>query len=157
LVTAPAVKADEFAEQMHQLGNKYQQEAIIVKSPDGAVRLKFSNGETQEIGQFNANRVAQAYTSLRGKKGTFVFEAEREDLGWIARLAGLKKLLTSVSPVLLSIVRHRSDVMTQVLDVMGVVFAIVQQADGSWKVSKDQKILGIFASFSQAQAAVFTA
>jgi hypothetical protein len=47
--------------------------------------------------------------------------------------------------------------MTQVLDVMGVVFAIVQQADGSWKVSKDQKILGIFASFYQAQAAVFTA
>ena len=90
-VIAPASKAD-FAEQMHKLGNAYNQDAVLVKDTDG-VRLIFKDGGEQELGNLQPGKLAQAYTKLRSNKrsNTFVFESERDDLGWLSRLAGLSK------------------------------------------------------------------
>jgi hypothetical protein len=90
-VIAPADKAG-FAEQIHKLGNEYNQDAVLVKDESG-VRLIFKDGSEQELGNLQPGKLAQAYTKLRSNKrsNTFVFESERDDLGWIARLAGLRK------------------------------------------------------------------
>ena len=90
-VIAPASKTD-FAEQMHKLGNAYNQDAVLVKDVDG-VRLIFKDGSEQELGNLQPGKLAQAYTKLRSNKrsNTFVFESERDDIGWLSRMAGLRK------------------------------------------------------------------
>ena len=90
-VIAPANKSN-FAEQMHKLGNEYNQDAVLVKDQD-SVRLIFKDGGEQELGNLQPGKLAQAYTKLRTNKrsNTFVFESERDDLGWLMRLAGLSK------------------------------------------------------------------
>jgi hypothetical protein len=57
-----------------KLGTKYNQDAVIYAGPDtnGKVTLVFRDGGEQNLGKFNPGKIAQAYSSLRGR--TFTFE-----------------------------------------------------------------------------------
>ena len=87
-------RADDlaFAENLHRLGNQYNQDAVLVKDANGT-RLIFKDGTEQALGNLSPGGLGQAYTKLRNNKAsnTFVFKEERDDLGFIARLAGLTK------------------------------------------------------------------
>ena len=58
----------------HKLGNKFNQDAIVYSGPEtkGKVALIFKSGTKQVIGKFHPQKIAQFYSSVRGK--TFVFE-----------------------------------------------------------------------------------
>lgn len=58
----------------NKLGNRYNQDAILYAGPDtdGKVVLVFKNGSEITIGKFHPGKIAQAYSSVRGK--TFTFE-----------------------------------------------------------------------------------
>jgi hypothetical protein len=90
-VVAPADKKD-FVRQMHSLGNHYSQDAVLVKS-DSGVTLIFRDGSTETLGDIQPGKLSQAYTRLRSNKrsNTFVFESERDDIGFVARLSNVSK------------------------------------------------------------------
>jgi hypothetical protein len=82
-------RAKDFAATIHRLGNRYDQEAVVVKDSRGT-RLIFKDGTEQSLGQLRPGAMGTIYSQLRHRRGaTFVFESERDDLGWISRLAGL--------------------------------------------------------------------
>lgn len=56
------------------LGNKYNQDAIVYSGEEtsGKVVLVFRDGTTSEIGEFTPHKIAQAYSTIKGKN--FVFE-----------------------------------------------------------------------------------
>jgi hypothetical protein len=85
-VIAPANKKD-FARQIHELGNRYSQDAVLVKN-DSEVQLIYRDGSVEQLGDIQPGKLAQAYTRLRSNKqsNTFVFESERDDVGFVARL-----------------------------------------------------------------------
>jgi hypothetical protein len=86
-VVAPVSKKN-FANQMHELGNYYNQDAVLVKTADG-VELIYKNGSTESLGDIKPGKLSQAYTKLRTNKrsNTFVFENERDDRGFVSRLS----------------------------------------------------------------------
>lgn len=95
LVNAGKNKQD-FVKNIHALGNKFNQDAVLVKDPNGT-RLIFKDGSTQDIGTLQPGKMGTMYSRLRNNKATntFVFESESEDeyRGWMARmieLAGIK-------------------------------------------------------------------
>ena len=92
LVSGPKVQVTDFAKIIHTLGNKYDQEAVLVKDAAG-VRLVFKDGATQSLGAIQPGKLGQLYTKLRSNKvaSTFIFESERDYPGWIQRLAGITK------------------------------------------------------------------
>lgn len=92
LVSGPKVQVTEFAANIHRLGNKYDQEAVIVKDMKGT-RLIFKDGSVESLGELRPGRLGALYTRLRTNKNasTFVFESEREPISWIMRLAGINK------------------------------------------------------------------
>jgi len=85
-VIAPASKKD-FVSQIHELGNEYNQDAVLVKNNSG-VQLIYKDGSIESLGDIKPGKLAQAYTRLRNNKqsNTFVFEGERDDVGFVARL-----------------------------------------------------------------------
>ena len=91
LVIAPDHK-DNFAEIIHTLGNQYEQDAVLVKDEKGT-RLVFANGSEKPTGTIRPGELGDIYTKLRTNKkaSTFIFKEERDDIGWIARLAGVRK------------------------------------------------------------------
>lgn len=86
-------KDQKFIENIHKLGNNYNQDAVLVKDNLGA-RLIFKDGSEKPLGGIKPGKLGDAYTKLRTNKSsnTFVFEAERTELGFIARLAGVQSL-----------------------------------------------------------------
>lgn len=71
-------------------GKKYNQDAILFKDEqkDAKIELIFQNGSSESIGKFNPNKLAQAYTKLRGRSGhTFVFESVYVEKNWIGKIA----------------------------------------------------------------------
>lgn len=91
LVSAPADKTNTFAESIARLGRKYDQEAVVVKDLKGT-RLIFKDGGEDSLGEIKPGQLSDIYTKLRTNKeaSTFVFESERDDIGFIQRLAGIR-------------------------------------------------------------------
>jgi hypothetical protein len=84
-------RSQGFAATIHRLGNRYDQEAVVVKD-SASTRLIFKDGTEQPIGRLRPGAMGTLYSQLRHRKGaTFVFENERDDLGWISRLAGITR------------------------------------------------------------------
>lgn len=77
---------------MISLGNKYNQDGVLVKDRDGAKVYDKQGGVMFDVGTLKLGKAGEIYTRLRNNKksNTFVFESERDDLGWLQRLAGVK-------------------------------------------------------------------
>lgn len=71
----PNISKDE----IHQLGNKFEQDAVIYGGRDtnGSANLIFKNGETEDIGTFQPGKIEQAYSKLKGGR-TWVFKKTGE-------------------------------------------------------------------------------
>lgn len=68
---------------------KYNQDAILFKdaSKTAKVELIFQNGSKESIGGFKPEKIAQAYTKIRGRGGrTFVFESANIEKSWISKI-----------------------------------------------------------------------
>lgn len=88
-VVAPASDTG-FANKMHELGNQFNQDAVLVKDNKNT-RIVNKDGSEIELGNMQPGKLGAMYTRLRNNKksNTFVFEAERDDMGFISRLASL--------------------------------------------------------------------
>lgn len=92
-VIAPEGTDEKFRAQMIELGAKYNQDGVLVKDKDGA-KVYTSDGSVMfDVGTLRPGKAGEIYTRLRNNKksNTFVFENERDDLGWLQRLAGITK------------------------------------------------------------------
>ena len=84
-----------FMKKMHELGNKYSQEAILLKDKKG-VNVIYRDGSSEDIGKIAPGEMGEIYTKLRNNKqaNTFIFKEERDERGFIERLselAGIKR------------------------------------------------------------------
>jgi hypothetical protein len=88
-----SVKNTAFAQDIHKIGNQFNQDAVLVKDTEGT-RLIFKDGSAMSLGDIKPGQMGDMYTKLRNNKeaSTFMFESERDELGWIARLAGIDRL-----------------------------------------------------------------
>lgn len=70
-----------------ELMKKYNQDAIIFKpEKETTITLLFQDGKSESLGKTTPDKVAQAYTKLRGRGGrTFVFESAYEEKSWISK------------------------------------------------------------------------
>lgn len=62
------------------LTKKYNQDASVYgdKESKGRAHLLFKNGQKEDIGQFNANKVSNAYSKLKGDR-SFLFSKDKDD------------------------------------------------------------------------------
>ena len=68
--------------------------ALVGLVKDGEkVKLVFNDGHEIAVGNLSAGGLGTMYTKLRNNKktNTFIFTEERDEVGFIARLAGLRK------------------------------------------------------------------
>jgi hypothetical protein len=67
-------------DQLLGLTKKYNQDAAVFgdKESKGQAKLLFKNGETENIGQFNANKVSNAYSKLKGDRSFLFSKPETE-------------------------------------------------------------------------------
>lgn len=92
-VIAPEGSDEKFRSQMISLGAKYNQDGVLVKDKDGAKVYDKQGGVMFDVGTLKPGKAGEIYTRLRNNKksNTFVFESERDDLGWLQRLAGVTR------------------------------------------------------------------
>lgn len=90
-VIGNAGKHSEFLNSMIKFGKQYNQDAVLVKTSEGAKLYDQSGTTILNVGTLKPGKISQIYTKLRSGKqaDSFVFEAERDDLSWIQRLAGI--------------------------------------------------------------------
>jgi len=82
---------DLFLLRMIDLGRKYDQDGVLVKTRDGTKIYDQRGDIIADIGTLKPNKIADAYSKLRNSDNTFVFEDVRDDMGWIMRLAGINE------------------------------------------------------------------
>ena len=83
-LTTDLNKSNELVELGHKLGNNYNQDAIFVKTPKETY-LYFKDGSKEKSsGGLKPGKLGDFYTQLRTNKksNTFVFEKERDGLGY---------------------------------------------------------------------------
>ena len=90
-VIAPEGTDEKFRQQMIELGVKYNQDGVLIKDKEGAKVYDKSGGVMFDVGTLSPGKAGEMYTKLRNNKksNTFVFEGERDDLGFIGRLQKL--------------------------------------------------------------------
>lgn len=90
-VIAPAGSDEEFRSAMIKLGAKYNQDGVLVKDRDGAKVYTKTGDVMFDVGTLKPGKAGEIYSKLRNNKdsNTFVFEGERDDDGFIARLKQL--------------------------------------------------------------------
>ena len=61
-----------------RLGRKYEQDAVVYGGPDtkGKVMLIMRGGSMSSLGGFSPNKIAQAYSRVRGRAFTFEYVAQ---------------------------------------------------------------------------------
>lgn len=84
----------EFLDTMVKLGAKYGQDGVLVKTKDGAKVYDQSGNVSFDVGSLSPGKAGEIYTRLRNNKAsnTFVFEGERDEVGFISRLRKLSGL-----------------------------------------------------------------
>jgi hypothetical protein len=95
-VVAPRGSDNKFRQQMVELGASYNQDGVLIKDKDGAKVYNKSGDVVFDVGELKPGKAGEMYTKLRNNKksNTFVFEGERDDIGFIGRLqklAGIAK------------------------------------------------------------------
>lgn len=90
-VIAPEGTDEEFRSAMIKLGAKYNQDGVLVKDKDGAKVYTKTGDVMFDVGTLKPGKAGEIYSKLRNNKdsNTFVFEGERDDDGFIARLKKL--------------------------------------------------------------------
>jgi hypothetical protein len=90
-VIAPEGSDEKFRQQMIELGVKYNQDGVLIKDKEGAKVYDKSGGVMFDVGTLSPGKAGEMYTKLRNNKksNTFVFEGERDDMGFISRLQKL--------------------------------------------------------------------
>lgn len=84
-----------FLSQMIDYCQQWNQDAVLVKTQQGTKLYQKDGAVMFDVGEFKPGKAGEIYTKLRNNKkaNTFVFESERDDQGWLARmkvLAGTK-------------------------------------------------------------------
>jgi len=84
---------DTFLTDMVALANRNNQDGVLVKTVDGINIYDKTGGVMFELHNFEPGKAGEMYSKLRTnqKANTFIFTEERDDLGWVARLAGIHK------------------------------------------------------------------
>lgn len=92
-VIAPEDTDTKFREQMTKLADYYNQDGVLIKDKEGAKVYTGDGNVMFDVGTLKPGKAGEIYTRLRNNKksNTFVFESERDDLGWLQRLAGINK------------------------------------------------------------------
>jgi len=90
-VIAPEGADEKFRQQMIELGASYNQDGVLIKDKEGAKVYDKSGDEMFDVGTLSPGKAGEMYTKLRNNKksNTFVFEGERDDVGFIGRLQKL--------------------------------------------------------------------
>jgi hypothetical protein len=70
----PNIKRDE----MESLCKKYEQDAVIYGDKNNDAHLIYKNGESENIGEFQPQKVSQAYSKLKGGR-TFIFSKDKKE------------------------------------------------------------------------------
>jgi hypothetical protein len=83
---------EEFVTAMVELGARFGQDGVLIKTEAGANIYDKAGNIDFNVGTLRPGKAGEIYTRLRGNtdRATFVFEAERDDLGWLQRLAGIQ-------------------------------------------------------------------
>lgn len=84
-VSAPAASktGKDFASSILKLAAAYEQEGVLLKIGDGPVQaVDVSSGEGTDIGKFTPEKIAGAYSRIRRRNQTFVFESCISPRGW---------------------------------------------------------------------------
>lgn len=82
---------ENFRQHIVELGAKYDQDAVLVKDKDGA-NLYDKNGKLEfSVGSLKPGKMGSIYSRLRNNKeaNVFIFESERDDLGFLDRMRQL--------------------------------------------------------------------
>lgn len=84
-------KEQHFIKQLTELAFSYDQEAVLIKTSAGP-KVYFADGGIESLNKLTIGGLGQVYTKLRHKSATstFIFESERDALGFLQRLAGIK-------------------------------------------------------------------
>lgn len=84
-------KEQHFIKQITELVFSYDQEAVLIKTSAGP-NVYFADGGIESLSKLTIGGLGQMYTKLRRKPATstFVFESERDALGFLQRLAGIQ-------------------------------------------------------------------
>jgi len=75
-----------------RLGRKYNQDAVIHSGPESnhEVHLIQKSGETANLGTFHPGKIAQAYSSIKGKPFTFEWLTNSTAEALIERIYGIQ-------------------------------------------------------------------
>ena len=86
-------KEEEFKQRMIALGAKYGQDGVLIKTGEGANIYNKSGEIDFPVGVLKPGKAGEIYTRLRTNKAanTFIFEAERDALGWMGHFIEIKK------------------------------------------------------------------
>lgn len=82
---------DEFIRNLVSLTREFDQEAVLIKSVNGANLYNQSGMPFLNVGELKAGKMGQIYSKLRNNKqsNTFIFENERDGSNWFSKLAGI--------------------------------------------------------------------
>lgn len=80
-------KEQEFVNLIVSLGKQYNQDAVLIKTSKGVHLYNQAGKPFAELGELSPGKAGDMYSKLRGNKGTFVFEAERDGKGFMGKMA----------------------------------------------------------------------
>lgn len=84
---------EQFLADIVAQGAKYNQDAVLVKTTAGPKLYDQQGNVSLSLTTLVPGKLGSIYTKLRNNKksNVFMFEAERDSLGWLQRLAGITK------------------------------------------------------------------
>jgi len=91
-IVAFATAGDKkFTRDILELARNFGQRGVLIKDADG-IQVIFSDGTEEEFSAINQDELSRIYKKIRGdqRSKTFWFDAERRDIGFIARLGNAK-------------------------------------------------------------------
>lgn len=92
-VVGPEGSDVQFLKNMVTLGKANNQDGVLIKSKEG-INVHDKSGDVLfALNNLEPGRAGEMYSKLRNNKqsNTFIFTEERDDIGWVGRLAGINK------------------------------------------------------------------